>query len=168
MLKRLLAVVGLALVLVGCGAPSANEDEPLTLYADETPEWNGVPGPIKCGRPCVIRDEPGGVIYHHRLQASALLAKNVPIIVDGPCASACTLLVDTAHRNVCLTTRAVLLYHKGRRFDENGEVKKYIELHYRPDVRAWIDEQGGLPTEDLLVMPFSEAKKFYRPCPGAE
>lgn len=157
------ALVGAALGLM-VPVKIANVDVPITHYAVE--ELGK--GPIKCGRPCVISNEPGGVIYEHRLQAYALLASNTPIIVDGPCASACTLLVDTARKNVCLTTRAVLLFHKGRRVKNDGTVESYMDLHYTPLVRRWIDEQGGLPTEDLLVMPFSEAKRFYKPCPGAE
>lgn len=124
---------------------------------------------VDCGEPCVIESSPGGDVMGFRLQGLRLKARGTPVIVDGECASACTLLIDVDRANVCLTTRAVLEYHQGHYFDHDGK-DVFIPLHFEtPGLQQYFESRGGLPAsrDDVLVVPFSEAKQFYKPCAGA-
>lgn len=121
--------------------------------------------PIGCGKPCVISFNPGGAIDLFEAEARELVAERTPVIVDGPCISACTILVDIARNYVCVTSHAVLGYHQWSMGDEHGDV-----TFSTPGLNAYIKAHGGEPTPDsgrLLMMNFSEARHFYKPCQGA-
>lgn len=59
--------------------------------------------PIPCSNPCVIEFSPGGVVDLFEAEGRQLAADKTQVIVDGPCISACTILVDLARANVCIT-----------------------------------------------------------------
>lgn len=123
--------------------------------------------PIHCGRPCVITGSTGGSIVKFRVQGLALQAHQVPVIVDGFCASACTLLIDEDRANVCITTSVLLAYHQANYKDERGVVH-YQSLSYEtPGLNAYLASRGGLPKQDVLLVTFEQAKQFYQPCKGA-
>src|SRR6202000_915595 len=65
-----------------------------------------------CGRPCVVTDDPGGNVFVFRRRALWLLQNQVSLVVDGPCGSACSLMVFLAEQRACVTPRAVLLFHR--------------------------------------------------------
>jgi hypothetical protein len=117
--------------------------------------------PLQCSNPCVISGSPGGIIDTFAAEGRQLLADKTPVIVDGPCLSACTVLVDEARANVCITRQAVLGYHKA----SDG-----TDIEYKtPGLNEYIKLHGGLPDPDsghLLLLNFNEAKAFYTPCIG--
>lgn len=120
------------------------------------------------GKPLVIEGSPGGSVYDFITKGLHLLFVGTPVILDGPCASACTLLIDVDRQNVCLTTKAVLMYHKMFYIDAN-EVKHTAPLNYEtPGLNAYIASRGGLPEpdEELMIVPFEQAKQFYKVCKG--
>lgn len=121
---------------------------------------------VSCGKPCVIQYSAGGNVLGFRLQGQELAARHTPVIVDGPCLSACTLLVDEARGDVCLTNRAVLGYHQS--FADLKEGRAYTPLEYKtPGLATYLDNHGGEPKGVFLMVPFTEAKAFYQPCAGA-
>lgn len=124
--------------------------------------------PVICGRPCVISNSPGGGITDFRLEGFFLLHEKIPIIVDGPCFSACTLLLDVAHKNVCLTTRAILGFHQARLIDKDGKTTLFAMLNYEtPGLNEYFISRGGLPAStDMLLVPYEDATKFFPSCPG--
>lgn len=126
--------------------------------------------PIQCGRPCVIEEDHGGIIDLYVAEARIMAAGHVPLIVDGPCISACTLFVDIDRANVCMTTNAVFGYHKSARMGPEG-ILIFGPISYdTPGLNAYIVAHGGLPDPDsghLLMLGFNELTKFYRPCAGA-
>ena len=74
------------------------------------------------------------------------------IVIDGPCLSACTLVLSTIPRErICVTRRAVLGFHGARLFDRDGNeyrraaVPQYAvaEIYPKP-VQHWIARRGGL------------------------
>src|ERR1700742_3093119 len=84
---------------------------PVATY--QVGEATNVPWPpVACGNPCVIEDDGGGIIDTYAAEGRLLAAEHIPVIVDGPCMSACTVLVDMARNDVCVTTRALLGYHQ--------------------------------------------------------
>ena len=121
---------------------------------------------VKCGKPCVIEYSAGGNVLGFRLQGQDLAAQKTPVIVDGPCLSACTLLVDEARGNVCITDRAVLGYHQS--YADNDGGRSYTPLQYKtPGLGAFLENHGGEPKGVFLMVPFAQAKAFYQPCAGA-
>lgn len=132
-----------------------------------SPSLNG----IGTGSPLVIEASTGGSVEYFILKGMQLLADGTPIIVDGPCESACTLLIDVARKNVCLTTNAILMYHRAALRDTDGKIVSTFPLNYEaPGLNDYLKSRGGLPEPDaanLLMVPFEQAKQFYKPCPGA-
>ena len=122
---------------------------------------------VSCGKPCVIGYSAGGNVLGFRQQGQQLAAQHTPVIVDGPCLSACTLLVDEARGNVCITDRAVFGYHQSYESDSKGG-RLYTPLAYQtPGLGSYLENHGGEPKGVFLMVPFGEAKAFYQPCPGA-
>lgn len=130
-------------------------------------EATGVPWPpISCGNPCVIEDDGGGIIDLYAAQGRLLAAKHIPVIVDGPCMSACTVLVDLDRDNVCVTSRALLGYHQSIMI-KNGVAIFGPMLYETPGLNEYIQSRGGLPTPDsghMLLLNSVEAGRFYRQC----
>jgi hypothetical protein len=125
---------------------------------------------IHCGNPCVISDDGGGIIDTNEAQGRLKAAGHVPVIVDGPCLSACTRFVDIDRANVCLTERALLGYHQWRKNNDDGTFDKGDMVYDTPGLNAYIKARGGEPTPDsghLLMLTYLEANQFYKLCPGA-
>lgn len=90
----------------------------------------------------VIHDDPGGSLldYFRDMQK----AHNV--VIDGPCASACTLFLS--HRDVCATKKAKLFFHRPFRFNDDGSKRFSPEfdenyLSMLPvKVRVYVERRG--------------------------
>jgi hypothetical protein len=92
------------------------------------------------------------------------------VVIDGPCLSACTLVLSLVPENrICVTGRAILGFHAARSVDRRGrtypepEASKLFLAAYPDPVRAWIMRRGGL-TSRLLVLRGRELKAMYPPC----
>ena len=123
------------------------------------------------GTPLVIEGSGGGDVNDFQLKALDLLAKGTPVIIDGPCLSACTILVDIDRANVCITTQAIFGYHKAAQYNVLLGTKTEFNINYEtPGLNEYIKSRGGLPSPDdanLMLMTFEQAKHFYKPCHGA-
>jgi hypothetical protein len=121
---------------------------------------------IACGNPCVISDDAGGIVDTYEAQARLMAATNIPVIVDGPCMSACTIFVDIDRANICLTERALLGYHKS--VYKKGDDDVFGDIEYStPGLEDYIKSHGGLPDPDsghLLMLNSHEAGQFYKAC----
>jgi hypothetical protein len=69
------------------------------------------------------------------------------VIIDGPCYSACTLVLsEIPHNQICVTSRTVLGFHAPRVFDQDGRdydasgAKRLIAATYPAAIRAWIEQ----------------------------
>jgi hypothetical protein len=93
------------------------------------------------------------------------------VIIDGPCLSACTLVLSTIPSNrICVTRRAVLGFHAPRLVDrETGrssrapEATRIVVDSYPAKVRAWIKKRGGL-SQKLILLRGRELAALYRHC----
>ena len=92
------------------------------------------------------------------------------VVIDGPCLSACTLVVSMVpSERICVTRRAVLGFHAARSMDRRGrlyaepEASKLVLEAYPGPVRDWIVRRGGL-TSRLLLLRGRELASMYRPC----
>jgi hypothetical protein len=80
------------------------------------------------------------------------------IVIDGPCYSACTLVVSTIPQNrICVTTKAILGFHAARLMDEKGrlyaapEATRVVAATYPTGIRTWINRHGGLIGKPIFL-----------------
>jgi hypothetical protein len=92
------------------------------------------------------------------------------VVIDGPCLSACTLVLSMVPNNrICVTRRAVFGFHGARSMDRRGrlyaepEASQLVLEAYPSPVRDWILRHGGL-TSRLLLLRGRELKAFYPSC----
>jgi hypothetical protein len=92
------------------------------------------------------------------------------VVIDGPCLSACTLVLMTIPEDrICVTRRAVLGFHAARSIDRRGrmyaepEASRAVEAAYPAPVRNWIARRGGL-TSRLLLLRGRELAAIYPRC----
>jgi hypothetical protein len=92
------------------------------------------------------------------------------VVIDGPCLSACTLVLSIVPgERICVTRRASLGFHAARSIDRRGrlyaepEASKLVLEAYPDPVRAWIIRHGGL-TSHLLLLRGRELASMYRKC----
>ena len=92
------------------------------------------------------------------------------VVIDGPCLSACTLVLSMVPGDrICVTRRAVLGFHAARSIDRHGrtyaepEASEAVLEAYPPPVRGWIVRRGGL-TSRLLLLRGRELAAIYPRC----
>lgn len=80
------------------------------------------------------------------------------VVIDGPCLSACTLVLSMVPGDrICVTRRAVLGFHAARSMDRRGrlyaepEASDLVLQAYPAGVRNWIIRRGGLTSRPLLL-----------------
>ncbi len=117
-----------------------------------------------------IAQDGGGRIETYVGKYQGLRSSGEMVIIDGFCASACTIVLGTVpHDRICVTSRARLGFHaawdpgaKGRKIT-NAEATQTLYLMYPSDVRRWIDQRGGL-TPHMIFLSGHELAGMFRPC----
>lgn len=92
------------------------------------------------------------------------------VVIDGPCLSACTLVLSIVPgERICVTKRAVLGFHAARSVDRLGrfyaepEASDVVLQAYPGPVRDWISRRGGL-TSRLLLLKGRDLAAIYPRC----
>jgi hypothetical protein len=92
------------------------------------------------------------------------------VVIDGPCLSACTLVLSMVpNSRICVTHRAVLGFHAARSMDKRGrmyaepQASALVLEAYPAGVRNWIIRRGGL-TSRLLLLRGRELAALYPTC----
>ena len=92
------------------------------------------------------------------------------VVIDGPCLSACTLVLSLVPSDrICVTRRAILGFHAARSVDRRGrtyaepEASKLVLQAYPAGVRDWIRRHGGL-TSHVLLLRGRELAALYPTC----
>src|SRR5215510_8375496 len=68
-----------------------------------------------------ILSSPGGAVDAYLAAFARVRQSGERVIIDGPCLSACTLVLSTIPRNrICVTRRAVLGFHAPQLMDQSG------------------------------------------------
>jgi hypothetical protein len=117
-----------------------------------------------------IVEDPGGRIETYVDKYKGVLSSGEIVIIDGFCASACTIVLGTVpHDKICVTSRAKLGFHaawdpgsSGRKIT-NPEATQTLYSMYPFEVRRWIDQRGGL-TPRMIFLSGRELVAMYRPC----
>jgi hypothetical protein len=117
-----------------------------------------------------ILSSPGGEVSQYLRLFAAVRATGERVVIDGPCLSACTLLLSTIPNDrICVTRRAVLGFHAARAVDRYGRIyaapdaTRVVASTYPPRVRAWIARHGGL-TSRLILLRGRELAAIYPRC----
>jgi hypothetical protein len=118
-----------------------------------------------------IRASSGGDVLDYIDLFSRVRQSGDRVVIDGPCLSACTLVLSTVPGNrICVTRRAVLGFHAptlvdretGRSYAARNVTRAVIDS-YPPEIRAWIKRHGGLK-QRLILLRGRELAHFYRRC----
>jgi hypothetical protein len=117
-----------------------------------------------------ILSSPGGMVDAYLAAFARVRQSGERVVIDGPCLSACTLVLVTIPRNrICVTRRAVLGFHAARWIDPNGhawrapEATRIVTASYPAGVRGWIKKRGGL-TQKLIYLRGKELAALYPRC----
>jgi hypothetical protein len=117
-----------------------------------------------------ILASPGGEVGEYLQLFAAVRASGQRVVIDGPCYSACTLVLSTIPRSrICVTPRAVLGFHAARWVDRSGRVysaaaeTRVVTDSYPAGVRAWIKRNGGL-TDRPIYLRGRELAALYPRC----
>src|SRR5712675_1330557 len=117
-----------------------------------------------------IVEDAGGRIGAYVDKYQGVRSSGEMVIIDGFCASACTIVLGTVpHDKICVTFRAKLGFHaawdpgsKGRKIS-NPEATLTLYSMYPSEVRRWIDQRGGL-TPHMIFLGGRQLAAMYRPC----
>jgi hypothetical protein len=105
-----------------------------------------------------ILSSPGGPVVPFVALFETLRQSGERVVIDGPCYSACTLVLSMLPRErVCVTRRAVLGFHAARSIDRRGRIRREPEASrlvletYPKPVQQWIRQRGGLTSRTLFL-----------------
>ncbi len=117
-----------------------------------------------------ILASPGGEVGPFVDLFERVRASGERVVIDGPCLSACTLVLSLVpNERICVTRRAVLGFHAARSIDRRGrlfaepEASELVLEAYPAAVRGWIRRHGGL-TSRLLLLRGRELAAIYPTC----
>jgi hypothetical protein len=117
-----------------------------------------------------ISSDPGGQIGPYMAKLDKLRDSGQSVIIDGPCLSACTLVLGVIPRDrLCVTPRARLGFHAAWRLDEAGrqvtspDGTDLLMSNYPQPVRDWITRRGGLSPR-LMYLTGNELAAMYPVC----
>lgn len=118
-----------------------------------------------------IRADGGGRIGDYLDLFQRVRASGERVVIDGPCLSACTLVLSIVPKGrICVTPRAVLGFHAaysknwmGQEQTEHDATRAVMRFYPGP-VRNWLRKRGGLTERTLLLRGNELAAMGYRRC----
>ena len=117
-----------------------------------------------------IQSSHGGEVLSYLSLFELVRKSGERVIIDGPCLSACTLVLSVVPGNrICVTHKAVLGFHAAIAVDRHGrqysasEATRVIAETYPTPVRAWIGRHGGL-SRRVLLLRGRELTAMYPAC----
>jgi hypothetical protein len=117
-----------------------------------------------------ISNDPGGQIGPYLDKLQSLKSSGENVVIDGPCLSACTMLLGVIPRErICVTRRAQLGFHaawnpagNGRRVVSVAGTEILWEV-YPQHIRRWISARGGLSPK-MKYLAGRELSSMYPTC----
>ena len=117
-----------------------------------------------------IGEDRGGRIGTYVDKYQDLRSSGEAVIIDGLCASACTIVLGAVpHDKICVTSHANLGFHAAWDFGANGravtnpEATQMLYSMYPSAVKRWIAARGGL-TPRMIFLRGKQLTSMYRPC----
>ena len=117
-----------------------------------------------------IVSDPGGQIGPYLENLQALRKSGERVIIDGPCLSACTMVLGVIpYERICVTPRAKFGFHaawnpggNGRPVTSRAATQLLMDIYPEP-VKLWIKERGGLSPK-MMYLTGHELAAMYHPC----
>ncbi len=117
-----------------------------------------------------IKADTGGQIGPYLENFMAMRNAGERVAIDGPCLSACTMVLGVIPRErICVTSRARLGFHAAWNPGQNGQpvtsqsATKFLMDIYPEHVRTWIKGRGGL-SRRMIVLSGPELAAMYPSC----
>jgi hypothetical protein len=117
-----------------------------------------------------IAGDGGGQIGAYLQRHEAMRQSGERVVIDGPCLSACTMVLGAIPRNrICVTSRAQLGFHAAYDLDQNGRQvtsragTSLVMAHYPQQIRNWIARHGGL-SHQMIYLSGQELSSMYPSC----
>jgi hypothetical protein len=117
-----------------------------------------------------IEGSPGGEATSFLEFFESVRESGQRVVIDGPCFSACTLVLSVVPRSrICVTRRAVLGFHAAKLVDQYGdefpapEATRVVAAAYPAPIRNWIKRHGGL-TRAPIFLQGRELAAIYPLC----
>src|SRR5271170_2557681 len=117
-----------------------------------------------------IGEDRGGRIGTYVDKYQGLRSSGESVIIDGLCASACTIVLGAVPRDkICVTSHANLGFHAAWDFGANGravtnpEATQMLYSMYPSPIRRWISQRGGL-TPRMIFLHGRALQALYKPC----
>ncbi len=105
-----------------------------------------------------IADDRGGLIGNYVDKYQSLRTSGETVIIDGLCASACTIVLGAVpHERICVTSQAILGFHAAWDTGANGRevtnphATQMLNSMYPSAVRRWIAARGGLKPQMIFL-----------------
>ncbi len=117
-----------------------------------------------------ITSDTGGQIGPYLETLAAIRDSGQRVIIDGPCLSACTLVLGVIPRDrICVTRRARLGFHAAWHHGDNGRPStnrggtQLLMAVYPQNVKRWLSRRGGL-TREMKYLSGRELAAMYPTC----
>jgi hypothetical protein len=117
-----------------------------------------------------IANDRGGQIGRYVERYDQLRASGQTIMIDGLCASSCTIVLGAIpHERICVTRNANLAFHAAWDFGAHGRTitnpgaTRLLYSMYPSQVRNWIANRGGLSPR-MIFLRGRQLEAMYRPC----
>lgn len=117
-----------------------------------------------------ISNDKGGQIGPYLDAYVSLRNSGQRVIIDGPCLSACTIVLGMVPRDrICVTQRAQLGFHAAWNPGSNGKPvlsqagTKALWSLYPGHVRSWLKKHGGLKPK-MVYLSGAELASMYPTC----
>jgi hypothetical protein len=121
----------------------------------------------------LISGDIGGMMENYVTRFQQVRQSGEPVIIDGECYSACTMVLGLVPRDqVCATPNAVLGFHAAWQFDKSGarvasaSGTRDLMKAYPASVRAWLARHGGL-TPAMKFVRGRDLAAIVAPCDNA-
>jgi hypothetical protein len=121
----------------------------------------------------LIKNDNGGLMEDYVARFQPVRESGEPVVVDGTCLSACTMVLGLVPRHqVCATSNAILGFHAAWQFNKSGDrvasasgTRDLMKI-YPASVRAWIARHGGL-TPNMMFVRGRNLAAIIEPCDKA-
>jgi hypothetical protein len=117
-----------------------------------------------------ITNDRGGQIGRYVERYEQLRASGQTVIIDGLCASSCTIVLGAIPpERICVTRNANLAFHAAWDFGPHGRAitnagaTQMLYSMYPSQIRRWITNRGGLSPR-MIFLRGRQLEAMYHPC----
>lgn len=101
-----------------------------------------------------IGNDDGGVVQEYAGRVAAARFSGQRVVIDGRCASACTLYLNLPRNQICATARAIFIFHTATDKQlglPDWRANERLMDTYPSHVRIAIAQRGGLWLKPITI-----------------